>query len=122
MVDRFLETVLRSRIPKVKAHQIFVVGTGICGVTFCQLLLFITSKIKRKRSGDIVRNCVLYAKDVCEGLVEFVRPDSAPARDVDKLDSSANPITGSLDGSTQDSIHAERPARSEWVIRGALVI
>src|SRR5262245_8754259 len=48
MVDRFLETIPRSRIPKVKAHHIFVVGAGICGVTFCQLLLFATSKIKRK--------------------------------------------------------------------------
>src|SRR4030095_13415595 len=105
MVDRFLETLPRSGIPKVKAHQIFVVGAGICGVAFCQLLLFITSEIKRKRSGDIVRNCVLYAKDVCEGLVEFLRPYSATARDVHKLHSSANPVTRSLDGSTQDSIH-----------------
>src|SRR5262245_42005944 len=122
MVDRFLETVFRSRIPKVKAHQIFVVGAGICGVTFCQLLLFYASEIKRKRSGNLVRNCVLHSKDVCEGLVEFLRPNSAAARDVDKLHSSANPVTRSLDGSTQDSIHSERPARSERVICGALVI
>src|SRR4030095_14187725 len=59
MVERFLETVPRSRIPKVKSHQRFVVSAGACGVTFCQLLLFIPSKIKRKRSGDILRNCVL---------------------------------------------------------------
>src|SRR4029453_4863725 len=122
MVDRFLETIPRSGTPKVKAHQIFVLGAGIWGGTFSQLLFFITSKIKHKRSGEIVRNCVLYAKDVCEGLVEFVRPDSAAARDVDKLDSSANPVTGSLDNSTQGNIPPERPARSERVICGALVI
>src|SRR5512132_2458608 len=121
MVDRFLETIPRSRIPKVKAHQILVIGAGICGVTFCQLLLFITSKIKRKRSDDIVRNCVLNTKDVSEDLVEFVRPDSTAARDLDKLDSSANLVTGSLDSSTQDSIHSERAACSKWIIRGALV-
>src|SRR5436190_18701301 len=34
MVDRFLETIPRSGIPKVKAHQIFVIGGGICRVTF----------------------------------------------------------------------------------------
>ena len=82
MVDRFFETLFGARIPKVKAHQIFVISAGICCITFRQLLLFIASEIKRKRSSKIVRNCVLNIKDVSEGLVEFLRPDDAATGDV----------------------------------------
>ena len=118
MGDRFLEIVSRSLIPKIEAHEIFVISASICRVTFGQLLLFITSKVKRQRSGDVVRNRVLNTKDVGEGLV---RPDSATARDVHKLHSSANSVTGSLNSSTQNCIHSQRAARSKRIIRGALV-
>ena len=82
MVDRFFETVPGSRIPKMKTHQIFVVGFGICCVTFCQLLPFVGAQIKRKRLGYAVGDRVLNTKDVSKCLVEFLRPDSAAGRDV----------------------------------------
>src|SRR6266550_3725734 len=73
MVDRFLETIPRSRIPKVKDHQIFVIGAGICGVKFCQLLLLVRAETKCKLLGNAVGNRVLNTKNVSESLVEFLR-------------------------------------------------
>src|SRR5207244_7627310 len=68
MLDRLFETILRSRIPKVKAPQIFVISAGICGVAFRQLLPFVGAQVKRKRSSNVIGNRVLNSKDVSKGL------------------------------------------------------
>ena len=72
---------------------------------FSELLLLVGSKIKCKGSDHAVGNRVLNTKDVGKCLVEFFRPNSAAAGDVNKLHSDPDLVPGPLNSSTQDRIH-----------------
>src|SRR5215470_1380855 len=101
VVDRFPKSFLRSLIPEVKTHEIRLIRGGVCGVMFPQIVSLVGSKINCKRSDDVVGNRVLNTEDVGKRLVEFFRPNSAAAGDVNELHNGPDLIPGPLNSSTQ---------------------